>query len=468
MDLRRIATILLRRWWLVLGMPALVLGISLILLSTSPYVASMRVSVLIPGDTQATGTAERPELMVLDDIPQIVSSPAFANAVSAQLQQTSPQYALTPDGIQASLSADYYSRIVTIRATRDDEQEALALLDAVRLSFENQVDYFLIADGGQPATVRFVAPPTASRDSPATGTVALVIQTLVALAIGCGLAALAAAFDPRIHTRSDAAAAVPVPVLGDLRPGSSPGVRWRPRRRRTAGADGSETGSGNPDPVDGIPTEALRALRVTLEATGSDGEAGQPPCGRVWLVAGVDGDAAIASALGRGLGRVGAAAGERWLVLDAARLPVAAGDAGEPGESGESSDAGEPGESAGMELSAWLAGDGRTLSPLPAPDVGGAVDALDIRAPDDGRDVMRGPRWEAALCAARAAYDVILVVIRPVASSADALALAGHVDGIVLLVVAGRTGGSALVQARAALQAAGGRIVGTVLVPADR
>lgn len=450
MDLQRIATILLRRWWLVLGMPVLVLGISLVLLSTSPYVASIRASVLIPGDTQETGNAERPELMVLDDVTQLVGSPVFATAVSAQLQQSSPQYALPASDVQAALSADYYSRIVTIRATRPSDQEALALVEAARQTFENQVNAVLIAPGGQPATVRLVAPATVGRDSPATGTVALVIQTLVALAIGCGLAALAAAFDQRIHSRSDAATVIPVPVLGDL--------RFRPasRTKRRSGRRESSMLPATDDPPDlaesnhSHPDEPLRALRATLEATAVGRSPEAAPGVRVWLVASVDGNARVASSLVRELGASYAAAGERCLVFDASQ------DQGDEGNDGSPTP-----------FTAWLTGSDDVPPPLPIPSRDGASDVVDIRPIPDGRDVMRGPRWDVALAVARATYDVILVGVRPLGSSADGLALARHVEAIVLLVRVGRTGGSALVQARAALLAAGGTIAGTVLVSAD-
>ncbi len=449
MDLQRIVTILLRRWWLVLGMPALVLAISLVLLSTSPYVASMRATVLIPGDTQETGNAERPELMVLDDVPQLVKSPAFANNVSTELQASAPQYALSTAEIQASLSADYYSRNVTVRATRDSEQEALALATAVQSIFEREINYYLIPEGGAPATVRIIETPTLSRDSPATGSVAIIIQTLVALVIGCGLAALAAAFDQRIHSRSDLAMVLPVPVLGDLLPvaGAARG-RWRHRRRSLSSSlveDRADASSPAPL-LDG--DEPVRALRATLEATGPGPTDRGGTGGQVLILAGVDRDDRAVPAIGQRLGTVCAAAGERCLVIDCLT--------------------GSAQPEAPSAFAQWLGGAHETPAPLPVPNDAGSIQVLRIPVGSGGRrDVMRGPRWDRALSDARTAYDVTLIAVRPIAVSADALALARHVDGAVFLVRAGRTSGSALVQARAAFQAAGGAVIGTVLIPAD-
>ena len=189
MELRRIVTILLRRWWLVVGVPAIVLGVSLLLQSQSPWVATFRVSVIIPGDTSDPGSAERPELQVLDDVPQLVTSPTFANGVAAELAEVDPSVNLMPDQIQAALSADYYGRIVTVRSSRPDERGALALAEATRLVLTDQINFFLIPEGGQPATVRLIQPTTGSRDSPATtGIRAARLDARRAPAIGCGLA----------------------------------------------------------------------------------------------------------------------------------------------------------------------------------------------------------------------------------------------------------------------------------------
>ncbi len=446
MDLQRIITILLRRWWLVLGMPALVLGISLVLLTTSPYVASMRATVLIPGDTQETGNAERPELMVLDDVTQVVTSPVFANAISAQLQQTNPQYALPPEEIQAALSVDYYSRIVTIQARRDDDQEALAIIEAVRLSFQDQINSFLIAPGAEGATIRPVELPSVQRDSPATGSVAIIIQTLVALAIGCGLAALAAAFDQRIHSRSDLATVLPVPVLGDLRTvDGAASQRWsrRPKHAHSLPIDDARAGpTEQPATLD----EPVRALRATLETTWAGRADRCDSQGRTLIFVSIDRDDQGASGVAHRLGAVCAAAGERCLLIDVA--------------SPETS-------SSNRVFADWLGNGAETPTPFPVPDADALLQFVSVSAGSGSRDVMRGPRWDRALCEARTAYDVILIAVRPVVVSADALTLARHVDGVVFLVRAGRTGGSALVQARAAVQAAGGSITGTVLISAD-
>lgn len=447
MDLQRILTILLRRWWLVLGVPALVLGISLVLLSTAPSVATIRVYVLIPGDTQEPGTAERPELMVLDDIPQLVRTPVFAQAVLIQLQQASPDYVLPASDIQSSLSADYYSRIVTFRATRPDEQEARALIEAVRAIIEREINATLIADGGLQATVRLVEPTTVARDSPTTGTVALIVQTLVALAIGCGLAGIGAAFDQRLHSRGELAAVVPVPILGDLQ-GERRRRRWPPGRRAPTRPSG-----------DPRATERLRALHTTMASLPRS----RPPTGerdaRAWLLVGVEGTAGATGAIAGLLATTATDAGERVLVLDADPAPgpgLVSGSATGVMPPGSADAAGTP------SIETWLTSSDPTPAPLPVGRSDGPT-LIRIAPRAAGADPMRRERWRRLVAEARPSFDLILLTAAPLDGSADALALTAVVDETVLLVEIGETSGSLVVLARASLEAAGGHVSGTVI-----
>ena len=90
MDGRTAVAALLRRWWLIVALPLAVLIGSLAATSDPPYVATTRATVLIPGDTETAGDAERPELMVLDDGTSLVRSRAFAYWGMVCLRATAP------------------------------------------------------------------------------------------------------------------------------------------------------------------------------------------------------------------------------------------------------------------------------------------------------------------------------------------------------------------------------------------
>jgi len=164
--------------------------------------------------------------MVLDDTPGLITSDAFAGAVEAQLQTrfggTRPE--LDEDAIQASLSASRHSRILTVEVTSDDRAEALAIGQAVAQVLPTAINTFLIADGAQPATVRIIDRPEEAVQDAESRRLILIVQTLVALGVGAGLAAFAAALDQKLYPEN-VEEVLGMPVLVDLRP---PGRRKLP------------------------------------------------------------------------------------------------------------------------------------------------------------------------------------------------------------------------------------------------
>ena len=225
MELRRVLIVMMRRWWLVVGLPLVVMAGTLALSSQQPYVATVRATVLIPGDTETPGNAERPELMVLDDAPGMVNSDAFAGAVEAQL---TPRYGgsglgLDDEDIQDSLSAERYSRILTVEVRRDDAAEALAIGQAVATVLPQAINTFLIPAGGQAATVQILDRPEEAVRDLANRRLILVVQTLIALAAGAGLAAFAAALDQKLYGEN-VEEILGLPMLADVR---TPRRRWR-------------------------------------------------------------------------------------------------------------------------------------------------------------------------------------------------------------------------------------------------
>ncbi len=217
MELRQVLVVLRRRWWLVVGLPLVVFAGTLVQSANQPYTATVQAVILIPGDTETTGNAERPELMVLDDGPTLVTSPAFADMVEERLGSGSIAQGLDADDVHGALSAERYSRTLTIRATRVDPDEALAIGRAVANVLPDAVNRYLVAAGAQPATVEILRRPTEAIRDLTNRSVILVVQTLVALVAGAGLAALAASLDDRLYADTDVVERVGLPVIGDVR-----------------------------------------------------------------------------------------------------------------------------------------------------------------------------------------------------------------------------------------------------------
>ena len=149
-----------RRWWWLIVLLPIVGGVAgFVMTRDQPYSSSIRATVLLPGDTEDTGSAERPELMILDDVPAFVSSTAFAElvhgALPAELQQS-----LSVDAVKDSLSGSRYSRVLTVVATNDNSANALAIATASALVLPDAVNQYLIADGSPSATVHIIDPPS--------------------------------------------------------------------------------------------------------------------------------------------------------------------------------------------------------------------------------------------------------------------------------------------------------------------
>jgi capsular polysaccharide biosynthesis protein len=163
-----------------------------------PYQTSLNAVVLIPGDTEDPGNSERPELMVLDDLPSLISSRVFAEAVARDLASrgVNSQLANDVDGVRAALAGSRYSRVLTVTATRDDRDDARQIAESAASVLPAVVNQFLVADPAEPATVQIIDPPgdpTRSRPNQAFITAAL---TLIAVAVGAGIALAADAWSP--------------------------------------------------------------------------------------------------------------------------------------------------------------------------------------------------------------------------------------------------------------------------------
>lgn len=151
-----LVALLRRRWWIILGLPLVVMALVFWRTHDRPMEVSFRATVVIPGDTEIPGSSERPELMVLDDLPGVVSSRAFAERAHASLPTGT---ALKVAVVQSALGADRFSRILTVYATHQDGATASAIAAAAAQALPQAINDILIPQGGDPATVTLIDPP---------------------------------------------------------------------------------------------------------------------------------------------------------------------------------------------------------------------------------------------------------------------------------------------------------------------
>jgi capsular polysaccharide biosynthesis protein len=189
MTVRDVSSVLVRRWWLILLVPAIALPVMLIKVRTQPYQSSFNAIVILPGDTEIPGNSERPELMIMDDVPALISSAVFADAVEAQLAESGSILAGT--SVHGTIQGTRYSRVLTVTATDDDAERANAIANAAAAVLADQVNAFLVADPAVPAVVQIIDPPSqATRTRPNQG-IKIAALTFLAAGVGAALSLLA-------------------------------------------------------------------------------------------------------------------------------------------------------------------------------------------------------------------------------------------------------------------------------------
>lgn len=187
-----------RWWWLVPTALAIGLLAGFLLTPEPQHTTSFRATVLIPGDTEETGSAERPELMVLDDLGPFVESRAFAELVATEMGNDT-----TVDEVDGMLSGSRYSRVATVEIAGDDRELVLPVAEAAAAVFPEAINEFLVADGDTAATVRVIDPPL----EPRRDTSERWVRVLAIGLLGAGLAVVAI-----ILASPDAAPRPPAPT----------------------------------------------------------------------------------------------------------------------------------------------------------------------------------------------------------------------------------------------------------------
>lgn len=185
----QLVSVIRRRWWIVLLLPIVAVMATYLFQRNEPYQSTVRATVLIPGDTETPGDSERPELMVLDDLPPFIRSYAFARQVHAAMPDTD----LSIGQVQSTLDGSRYSRVLTVYVTNENIDQVKTIAKAAESVLPVAInDYLMPADDAQEATVRVIDPPsTPTRDRDGhwlqlliTAALGVLIGSLIAIAVG--------------------------------------------------------------------------------------------------------------------------------------------------------------------------------------------------------------------------------------------------------------------------------------------
>lgn len=231
MELRQYWHIVWKRIWIPALLLVVVLLASLVLRSpTSPqYQASGRVLVDVPPLEAVEGMGFDPRLTapqateyLVDDFTQFVSSQAVADAVSQSLADRGIK--VPPGVLQSSTASEQIHRVVTIRVTWADPDEALTIFNAaVEVLQQEAPAYFGRLGLEQPQVTLFDGPGVSPVPPSLSERLDLPVRLLLALLAGIALAFLLDYLDDSIRGRQDLEE-MDIPVMAEV-----------PRQRRWFG-----------------------------------------------------------------------------------------------------------------------------------------------------------------------------------------------------------------------------------------
>lgn len=217
MQLRELSAMVRRYWIIILLLPLLAGGLSLFAALRQPvrYQASARLMVSqTPFD--AAGVAELPDYnnsyswlaseYILDDLPQVLNSLAFAEDVVQTLDAEG--YSVDPEAVRGSLRAEVLHRSVLLVAAAATPEQALVIVrGAITTLQANGLKYWDRAPGNGPGLqVAILDPATPGGPTSSTRALALDVglRSALALAAGIALALLLHYLDDRLRSREQA------------------------------------------------------------------------------------------------------------------------------------------------------------------------------------------------------------------------------------------------------------------------
>lgn len=230
MELRHYWSILWRYRWLVLGLPLLVglLSVALWIRQPSGYSTRLRAQlVLAPPQNDTTADYFRYDTYynylateyAVDDLVEVLNGNVFADQVTATLNAPPFNMNLDPRSMRGTMEARRIHRVLVVDIVGDSPARVLAVGKAISLTLDRDpVKYF--SKGGliprQGAAALVVEAPLEAKSDRVRRALNVLLQTVVALCAGVGLAFLLNYLNERFRDPASVTEALDLPVLGQI------------------------------------------------------------------------------------------------------------------------------------------------------------------------------------------------------------------------------------------------------------
>ena len=222
MELRLYWKIFTRRWWVAVGLAALVMVISLAVgvRLHAAYTATTRVVVSVAPEppkgayfTYDKYYAFLSTEYLVDDLSEFVKSRVFAEAIRDELGDPS----LDVNAIQQSQRPKKTHRVLAVTVTTSDPRQTERIAAAAGRVLEKKAADYLIQLNAEEVSIKVIDPPSVE---PSGGgwrsLLELGLRAALGFVAGLGLILLAEYLDTSVRDAEEAERLLGVPVLGEI------------------------------------------------------------------------------------------------------------------------------------------------------------------------------------------------------------------------------------------------------------
>lgn len=221
MELRETWQILLRRWWLPVGLAVLAAASSLLVTARTPerWSGSIRLAISVPGEPPSPSVFQYNNYYtwvtseyVVDDLSEIMKGRRFAEDLAAESGDTLPV-----DTILSGERTQKTHRVLTFSIDTGSPETAEKLAATAIRVIQNRGGTYLAQLQQRDALVTVVDGPTVTPVRPVSRTALdAAVRGALGFILGIGVILLLEYLDPTIRSTRDLEGLLGLPVMGEI------------------------------------------------------------------------------------------------------------------------------------------------------------------------------------------------------------------------------------------------------------